>query len=166
MESSRRDGYDGYCTWGGALLQPELVGLKAKIGLGGHKATIFIYTIDITYIHTFDILTCMFCTLLYVCHCVSNAFHLLSRNNERQPLCIRQQLTRHQHTNFAIERQVRIWVGVYSKRDHAFPPIVVAVSRHMCTHPRTHARTVVSSCARCTASWRRAQNIEDHLSRP
>ena len=32
---------------GGALLQPELVGLKAKIGLGGHKATIFIYTIEI-----------------------------------------------------------------------------------------------------------------------
>ena len=44
MESSRRDGYDGYFTWGGALLQLELVGLKAKIGLGGHKAPIFIYT--------------------------------------------------------------------------------------------------------------------------
>jgi hypothetical protein len=46
MESSRRDGYDGYFTWGGALLQLELVGLKAKIGLGGHKAPIFTYTID------------------------------------------------------------------------------------------------------------------------
>jgi type I restriction-modification system DNA methylase subunit len=60
MESSRRDGYDGYCTWGGALLQPELVGLKAKIGLGGHKATIFIYTIDI---YTEILATCFFTML-------------------------------------------------------------------------------------------------------
>ena len=45
MESSRRDGYGGYFTWGGALLQPELVGLWAKIDLGGHLATI-IFTQD------------------------------------------------------------------------------------------------------------------------
>jgi hypothetical protein len=42
MESSRRDGYDGYCTWGGALLQPELWGIHPKIAISGHKATIFI----------------------------------------------------------------------------------------------------------------------------
>eukprot|EP01047_Picozoa_sp_COSAG01_P069474 COSAG01_NODE_10285_length_2200_cov_17.519752_1_plen_100_part_00 len=47
MESSRRDGNDGCFTWGGALLQPELVGLWAKIGLGGHKPPIFTYTIAI-----------------------------------------------------------------------------------------------------------------------
>jgi hypothetical protein len=47
MESSQRDGNDGCFTWESALLQPELVGLKAKIGLEGHKAPIFIYTIDI-----------------------------------------------------------------------------------------------------------------------
>ena len=54
MESSRRDGYRGYFTWGGALLQPELVGLWAKIDLGGHLATIFTQDNDI-YIYTIDI---------------------------------------------------------------------------------------------------------------
>ena len=47
MESSRRDGYDGYFTWGGALLQPELWGKHPKIAISGHKATIFIRDNDL-----------------------------------------------------------------------------------------------------------------------
>jgi hypothetical protein len=42
MESSRRDGYDGYFIWGGALLQPELWGMHPKIAISGHKPPIFI----------------------------------------------------------------------------------------------------------------------------
>eukprot|EP01047_Picozoa_sp_COSAG01_P055222 COSAG01_NODE_6124_length_3838_cov_405.005884_1_plen_49_part_00 len=42
MESSRRGGYDGYFTWGGALLQPELWGIHPKIAISGHKAPILI----------------------------------------------------------------------------------------------------------------------------
>ena len=42
MESSRRDGYDGYFTWVGALLQPDLWGIHPKIAISGHKAPIFI----------------------------------------------------------------------------------------------------------------------------
>ena len=50
MESSRRDGYDGYFTWGGALLQPELWGKHPKIAISGHKATIFTRDNDILYL--------------------------------------------------------------------------------------------------------------------
>ena len=55
MESSRRDGYDGYCTWGGALLQPELWGIHPKIAISGHKPPIFTRDNDNihTYINTF-----------------------------------------------------------------------------------------------------------------
>ena len=41
MESSRRDGYDGYFTWGGALLQLELWGIHPKIAISGHNPPIF-----------------------------------------------------------------------------------------------------------------------------
>jgi hypothetical protein len=47
MESSRRGGYDGYFTWGGALLQPELWGIHPKIAISGHKPPIFIRDNDI-----------------------------------------------------------------------------------------------------------------------
>jgi hypothetical protein len=47
MESSRRDGYDGYFTWGGALLQPELWGIHPKIAISGHKPPIFTRDIDL-----------------------------------------------------------------------------------------------------------------------
>ena len=49
MESSRRDGYDGYFTWGGALLQPELWGIHPKIAISGHKPPIFTRDNDILY---------------------------------------------------------------------------------------------------------------------
>ena len=41
MQSSRRGGYGGYFTWGGALLQPELWGIHPKIAISGHKPPIF-----------------------------------------------------------------------------------------------------------------------------
>ena len=47
MESSRRDGYDGYFTWGGALLQPELWGIHPKIAISGHNPPIFTRDNDI-----------------------------------------------------------------------------------------------------------------------
>ena len=51
MESSRRDGYDGYFTWGGALLKPELWGIHPKIAISGHLATIFTRDNDILLIY-------------------------------------------------------------------------------------------------------------------
>ena len=45
MESSRRDGYDGYFTWEGALLQPELWGIHPKIAISGQKATCCCYVL-------------------------------------------------------------------------------------------------------------------------
>ena len=47
MESSRRDGYDGYFTWGGALLQPELWEIHPKIAISGHNPPIFTRDNDI-----------------------------------------------------------------------------------------------------------------------
>eukprot|EP01047_Picozoa_sp_COSAG01_P010636 COSAG01_NODE_455_length_16792_cov_112.440424_4_plen_119_part_00 len=47
MESSRRDGYDGYLTWGEARLQPELWGIYPKIAIRGHNPPIFTGDIDV-----------------------------------------------------------------------------------------------------------------------
>ena len=74
MESSRRDGYDGCFTWGGALLQPELWGKHPKIAISGQKATIFIRDNDIylTYICIVIWYTNL-CAVAHRCaHCVQS----------------------------------------------------------------------------------------------